>query len=37
MTETKKMLAGRIYNPDNKELSEIRLKARKLALVIAVF
>ncbi len=31
MLEKDKMLAGQLYNPGDKELSEMRLKARKLA------
>lgn len=31
MTEKEKMLAGQLYDPGDKELSEMRLKARKLA------
>lgn len=31
MTEKEKMLAGQLYDPSDKELRELRLKARKLA------
>lgn len=31
MTEKEKMLTGQLYDPGDKELSELRLKARKLA------
>ncbi len=31
MTEKEKMLSGQLYDPADKELTELRLKARKLA------
>lgn len=31
MTEKKKMLAGKLYDPSDKELSDLRIKAHKLS------
>lgn len=31
MTEKEKMLAGKLYDPSDKELSELRIKAHKLS------
>lgn len=31
MTEKEKMLAGKLYDPSDKELSDLRIKAHKLS------
>lgn len=34
MTEKEKMLAGKLYDPSDKELSELRIKAHKLSKML---